>query len=68
MSVADIKRAIEGLTPEELADVSAFLAARDAAVWDRQIDEDFAVDGRLHDVRGEVRADLRAGRLEDLPS
>lgn len=68
MSVAEIKKAIEELTSQELADVSAFLAERDAAAWDRQIDEDFAEGGRLRSVLEEVRADLRSGRFEDLPS
>ena len=68
MSVAEIKKAIDELTPVELAEVSAFLAERDAATWDKQIDEDFAAGGRLHGLLEEVRADIHAGRLEDLPS
>jgi len=40
---------------------------RDHASWDRQIDEDFAENGRLNAVAEEVRADIRAGRLQDLP-
>jgi hypothetical protein len=68
MSVAEIKRAIDELTPAQVAEVSAFLAERDASAWDRQIDEDFAEGGRLHGVLEEVRTDIRAGRLDDLPS
>lgn len=68
MSVAEIKKAIEELTSRELAEVSAFVAERGAAAWDRQIDEDFAEGGRLRSVLEEVRGDLRSGRLEDLPS
>jgi hypothetical protein len=37
------------------------------AVWDRQIDGDFADDGRLRSVLEEVRADVRAGRMEEMP-
>ena len=40
---------------------------REEAIWDRQMDGDFAVEGRLRAVLEEVRADLRAGRMEELP-
>jgi hypothetical protein len=33
----------------------------------RQIDEDFAENRRLNAVAEEVHADIRAGRLQDLP-
>jgi hypothetical protein len=41
--------------------------SRDDAEWDRQIDEDFAEGGRLRPLLDEVRADLHAGRVEELP-
>lgn len=66
MSVAEIKQAVKVLSPEELAEVSAFIAEYEAAAWDRQIDADFAEGGRLRSVLEEVKADLRAGRLDNL--
>ncbi len=67
MSLAEIKNAVEALPPEELAELAAFIRERDQGAWDRRIDEDFAEGGRLHRVAEEVRADIRAGRLQDLP-
>ena len=67
MKLAELKSAVDLLAPEELAELAAFVRERDEAVWDRQIDVDFAEDGRLRAVLEEVRADLRAGRMEDLP-
>ena len=67
MSLAQIKEAVAGLSPDELTELAAFVAQRDAGIWDRQIDADFADDGRLRRVLAEVRADVRAGRLEELP-
>ncbi len=67
MSVAEIKQAVKVLSPEELAEVSAFIAEYAAAAWDRQLDADFAEGGRLRSVLEEVKADLRAGHLENLP-
>jgi len=46
---------------------TSFIRERENAAWDRQIDADFAEDGRLRPILEEVRDDIRAGRLEDLP-
>jgi hypothetical protein len=59
MSLAEIKQAVNELSPED--------HERDNVAWDRQIDADFAESDRLHRVLEEVRADIRAGRLEELP-
>ena len=67
MSLAEIKAAVEILSADELTELAAFIRERDNAAWDRQIDNDFSDDGRLHSVVAEVRADIRAGRLQDLP-
>jgi hypothetical protein len=67
VSLAEIKNAVDALSPEELAELAAFIRERDQNAWDRQIDDDFAEGGRLHRVAEEVRADIHAGRLRDLP-
>lgn len=67
MSLAEIKTAVDALSPEELAELAAFIRERDQAAWDRQIDADFAEGGRLQSVVNEVDADIRAGRLRDMP-
>jgi hypothetical protein len=67
VSLAEIKNAVDTLSPEEFRELAAFIRERDNAAWDRQIDTDFASDGRLSEVAEEVRRDIRAGRLQDLP-
>ena len=57
----------DALSPEELAELAAFVRERENRAWDRQIDADFSKGGRLASVAEEVRADIRAGRLQDLP-
>ena len=47
--------------------IVSFIRQRENSEWDRQIDADFAEGGRLRPVLEEVRENLRAGRLEDLP-
>ena len=67
MSLAEIKDAVDALSPGELAELAAFIRQKDDAVWDRQIDADFADDGRLRLIVNEVRDDIRAGKLQGLP-
>ena len=67
MSLAEIKSAVDALSPEELSELAAFIRERDNAIWDRQIDTDFAKGGRLHELADVVRAAARAGKLQDLP-
>ena len=67
MSLAEIKTAVDQLSPKELAELAAFIRDRDNAAWDREIDEDFSETGRLRRVLDEVRDDARAGRLKELP-
>ena len=67
MSLAEIKDAVDALSPPELAELAAFIRDREDTAWDRQIDTDFAEGGRLRPLLDEVRAEIRAGRLEDLP-
>jgi hypothetical protein len=63
VSLTEIKTAVDALSPEELAELAAFIRERDQAAWDRQIDADFAEGGRLHSVGEDARADIYAGRL-----
>jgi hypothetical protein len=67
VSLAEIKDAVETLSPGELAELVSFIRERENTAWDRQIDADFAEDGRLRPVLEEVRKNIRTGRLEDLP-
>lgn len=67
MSLTEIKDAVETLSPRELAELASFIRDRENAAWDRQIDADFAEDGRLRPILEEVRNNIRDGRLEGLP-
>jgi hypothetical protein len=67
MSLAEIEKAVDELSPKELTKLAAYIRERENAAWDRQIDNDFAHDGPLRPLLDEVRQDIRAGRLDDLP-
>jgi hypothetical protein len=67
VSLAEIKDAVETLSPRELAELASFIRERENGAWDRQIDADFAENGRLRPILEEVRENIRADRLEELP-
>ena len=67
MSLAEIKSAVDELSEAELTELATFIRQREELAWDRQIDADFGEGGRLRNVLDEVRADLRAGRVDELP-
>lgn len=67
MSLSELMKEVDALAPRELAELSACIAQRDHADWNLQIDHDFSESGRLRDVLEEVRADVKAGRLEEMP-
>ena len=67
MSLAEIKEAVEALSPADLAELAQFIRQRENLAWDHQIDADFAEEGRLRPVLEEVRENIRAGKLQDLP-
>jgi hypothetical protein len=64
-TVAEIERAIERLTPEELRAFRAWFAEREAAEWDRQFEADVA-GGRLDALAEEGLRELRQGECKDL--
>ena len=65
MSVTEIEQAVQRLSPEELARFREWFAEFDAALWDRQIEQDVA-DGRLDALADEALRDLKAGRVKDV--
>lgn len=67
MSLVEIKSAVDELSEAELTELASFIRKREESAWDRQIDADFSQNGRLRGVLEEVRADLRAGRVEEMP-
>lgn len=63
--VEEIERAVERLTPEEMAAFNGWYEEFKADAWDRQIEADTKA-GRLDWLADEARADVAAGRIRDL--
>ncbi len=60
MNVEEIEDAITRLSPEELAELSTWLADYQAKVWDEQIERDLEA-GRLDALLEEVSAEYETG-------
>lgn len=60
-TVREIETAVRQLSPAELSAFRAWFAEFDAAMWDRQFEEDVAA-GRLDALGDEALRDLREGR------
>lgn len=67
MSLSEIKSAVRDLSPKELAQLAAFIAEQDNAVWDKQMDEDAAA-GKLDFLFDEAERERAAGQLRDWPA
>jgi hypothetical protein len=60
-TLSEIKRAVSGLSPEDLSRFRNWFLAFDTEAWDRQFEEDAAA-GRLDALADEALSDLTAGR------
>jgi hypothetical protein len=65
MSLAEIKEAVTGLSPDELAELTAFILEQDDPdAWDKEMERDAAA-GKLDFLIDEAE---REGTLRDWPS
>jgi hypothetical protein len=64
-TIREIEDAVSQLSSEELAAFRSWFVEFDAALWDRQIQEDVMA-GRLDDLAKEALADFQEGRCTDL--
>ena len=66
-TVAEIKAAIDQLSPQERCELEALLHPfEDDDDWDRQMAEDAKPGGKLHRLMEQSEAEAKAGRLIDL--
>ncbi len=63
MELAEIQQAIELLPKDQQAALAAWLAERDQAEWEAEIEEDFAPGGAGMALLDEMKAESRAGKF-----
>ncbi len=67
MSLAEIEKAVDELSPDELAKLAAHIARRDKLAWDDELEEDFSPGGKHHKILKEIDAEIDSGKFTPLP-
>jgi hypothetical protein len=67
VSLGEIEQALDKLSPEDLAKLAAHIACRDNLAWDKEIEEDFAPEGKHHEALKKIDAEIDAGNFKPLP-
>src|SRR5438046_10653331 len=67
MSLAEIEKAVDALSPEDLAKLAAYIARHDKLAWDEEIERDFSADGKHADSLKKIDAQIEAGNFTPLP-
>jgi hypothetical protein len=66
-SVAEIKREIDKLSPQERCELETLLHPWADDDWDRQMQADAEPGGKLHEMMLASRKNGRGGKLKDFP-
>lgn len=66
-TVAEIKAAIDHLSPRERCELEALLHPWAEDEWDRQMAADAEPGGKLHKMMSASRKNAKAGKLTDVP-
>ena len=66
MTITEIQRAIEDLTEDERASLATWIAERDRAAWDADIERDFSPGGAGSALLENVRRQVRGGESRPL--
>ena len=64
-TLQEIEKAVQDLSPDQLAAFRDWFVEYDQALWDKQLERDVA-SGRLDSLADEALEDLRNGRCSDL--
>jgi hypothetical protein len=58
MSLAEIGKAVDGLPPNELTKLAAYITRRDKVAWDKELEEDFARGGKHEKALEKIDAEI----------
>jgi hypothetical protein len=67
VSLAEIEEAVDKLSPEDLAKLSARIARRDKLAWDKEIEKDFSTGGKHEKALEKIDAEIDAGNFTPFP-
>jgi hypothetical protein len=58
MSLAEIEKAVDELSPKELTKLAAYVTRRDGLAWDQEIEEDFSPGGKHEKALERIDAEI----------
>jgi hypothetical protein len=61
MSLAEIEKAVDELSPKELTKLAAYITRRDKLAWDQEIEEDFSPGGKHEKTLEKIDAEIDSG-------
>jgi hypothetical protein len=67
MSLAEIEKAVDELSPKELTKLAAHIARRDKLAWDEDVAKDFAPSGKHEKALEKIDAEIDSGNFTPLP-
>jgi hypothetical protein len=67
MSLAEIEKAVDELSPKELTKLAAYITRRDKLAWDQEIEEDFSPGGKHGKTLEKIDAEIDSGNFTPLP-
>ncbi len=67
MSLVEIEKAVDELSPKELTKLAAYIARRDRLAWDQEIEEDFSPGGKHEKALERIDAEIESGNFTPLP-
>jgi len=66
MSLAEIEKAVDKLSPEELTKLAAHIARREKLAWDDELEEDFSPGGKHEETLKKIDAEIDSGNFTPL--
>ncbi|HSH40135.1 MAG TPA: hypothetical protein VK993_15285 [Chthoniobacterales bacterium] len=67
MSLAEIEKAVDRLSPEELAKLAAYIARHEKLAWDDELEADFSPGGKHAASLEKIDAEIDAGKFTPMP-
>lgn len=68
MTLPEIQKAIESLSEEEQTQLATWVAERDVAAWDAEIERDFSTGGAATNLLQNIRQQIRDGKSKPFSS
>jgi hypothetical protein len=67
MSLAEIEKAVDALSPDELTKLAAYIIRQDKLAWDQEIEKDFSPGGKHEKTLEKIDTEIDSGNFTPIP-